>query len=209
VVIGIDGRSGSGKTTTADSLCTAARESAERAVHLPTDDIAWWQARFDWDHLLLEHVLRPVRAGQAVHWRPPAWISRGRPGAIEVPADSTMLFLEGVGAGRRSLAPLLDAIIWVQSDNTLAFERGIIRDCALHNRSRTEAENQWAEWMTEEIPHLAADRPWERADLVLAGTDIGISVGAEDLVVAAQSLAGPINRRRLPCGRRPDRRGTP
>jgi len=108
LVVAVDGRGGSGKTTTADILRTAANEAGERAVLLSTDDIAWSQARFDWDYLLADHVLSPARAATAVCWRPPAWISGGRECAIEVLEGTTMLFVEGTGAARRQLVPLLD-----------------------------------------------------------------------------------------------------
>jgi len=195
LIVAIDGRGAGGKTTTAGALCVAANEAAERAVCLSTDDIAWRQARFDWDYLLADNVLVPVRAGRGVCWRPPAWVSYGRDGAVEVPAGTTMLFVEGVGAARRQLASLLDFAVWVQSDIDLAFERGMIRDCALYGRTREEAETSWAEWMTEELPHLAADRPWERADLVVARTDLDIRVGENDLVVGSRSPALRPNRK--------------
>jgi hypothetical protein len=187
VVVAVDGRSAGGKSTTAGALHTAANDAGERAVLLHTDDVAWRQARFDWDYLLVDHVLAPSRSGDAVRWRPPAWIEHGRDGAIEVPLGTTLLVLEGVGAARRSLAPLLDFAVWVQSDTDVSYERGIVRDCALFGRTRAVAEAATDEWMTEELPHLTADRPWERAELVVAGTDIAVTGGAGDLVVAVRS----------------------
>jgi hypothetical protein len=43
--------------------------------------------------------------------------------------------------------------------------------------------------MTEEIPHLATDRPWERANLVIAGNTAERAPDRGDLLVAAQSRA--------------------
>lgn len=187
MVVAVDGRSGGGKTTAAATLQAAASDVGERAVVLHTDDVAWWQACFDWDRLLTEHVLHPVLSGDRVHWRPPAWVERGRAGAIDVPEGTTLLVVEGVGAARRSLEELLDAAVWVQSDLEQAHRRGIERDCVLHGRTRAEAETTWNYWMIEELPHLANDRPWERADLVVAGTDTGTAYGEGDLVVSARS----------------------
>ncbi|HVD64277.1 MAG TPA: hypothetical protein VNC14_08290, partial [Lapillicoccus sp.] len=76
---------------------------------------------------------------------------------------------EGVGSSRSSLAPWLDATVWVQSDAGEAYRRGIERDIVL-GRDRAEAVAFWDEWMTQEGPFLAADRPWERADVVLCST---------------------------------------
>ncbi len=164
-VVGVDGRSAGGKSTVAARL--AAALPGATVVH--TDDVAWYESFFGWDDLLIRHVLEPVRGGRAVRWRPPAWDARGRPGGIEVPAEVTVLLLEGVGATRRSLAPMLDAAIWVQSDLRLARERGLVRDLA-RRPDRTEAEEFWDRWDAQEVQFLAEDRPWDRADLVLCGT---------------------------------------
>ena len=77
--------------------------------------------------------------------------------------------MEGVGSSRASLAPWLDATVWVQSDEAQAYRRGIDRDVEL-GRERAEAVAFWDEWMAHEGPFLAADGPWERADVVLCST---------------------------------------
>ena len=64
-----------------------------------------------------------------------------------MPAETPILIVEGVGAGRRSLVPYLDAICWVQSDAAEARRRGIARDGAT-----AEAVAFWNEWDAEEIP---------------------------------------------------------
>ena len=65
--------------------------------------------------------------------------------------------------------PWLDASVWVRSDGPEAYRRGIERDVVL-GRERAEAVAFWDEWMAREGPFLAADRPWERADVVLCST---------------------------------------
>jgi len=159
-VVAVDGRSGAGKTTVAAALAEALRASAV----LHTDDFAWHHSFFGWTELL-RGVLADARAGRAVSYRPPAWDARGRPGAIEVPAGTRIVIVEGVGAGRRELCDHLDALVWVQSDFAEAERRGIARD-----GGDAHAEAFWHEWMAEEIPFLLADRPWERADVVVDGT---------------------------------------
>lgn len=191
VVVAVDGRSGAGKTTVADALAAGAGPGRGAVVH--TDDVAWNQSVLDWDGLLADHVLRPVRAGGAVSWRPPAWVAHDRQGQIEVAAGLSLLVVEGVGAGRAALAPLIDAVVWVQSDLEVSRERGLARDRELHGRSEAEALHQWDGWMAEELPHLAADRPWGRADLVVAGTGVGARPAPGDVTVATRS---PFLRRR-------------
>ena len=160
----VDGRSGAGKTTIATRL--AALLGAD-VVH--TDDVAWEHSRFGWEDLLVDGVLEPWRRGDRVDYRPPAWVTHGREGSVTAGAGVPLL-VEGVGAARASLARLADLVVWVQSDRTLARTRGLARDASYGTRTPAEAEAFWDEWMTEEEPYLAADRPWERAHLVVLGT---------------------------------------
>jgi hypothetical protein len=160
-VVAVDGRSASGKTTVAALLQAAVPASG--VVH--TDDVAWYESFFGWDELVAAGVLEPLHRGAAVHYRPPAWDRRERPGAVELPAGLAMVLVEGVGAARRELAGWLDAVIWVQSDAVEAERRGIERD-----GGNEAAGAFWQEWAAQEIPFLAAQRPWERADLIVCGT---------------------------------------
>jgi hypothetical protein len=181
VVLAVDGRSSSGKTTLAGQLRDVVAGSA--VVH--TDDIAWWHSRFGWADLLIDGVLLPARAGQPVTFRPPQWDQRQRPGAIEVPAGCPLLLIEGVGAARRETAHLIDTAIWVQSDEREAKRRSLARVgqpggplTARHHR----------DWMAEEMPFVAGQRPWERADLIICGTPEISFDPATELVVAPRRL---------------------
>ena len=120
-------------------------------------------------------VLEPVLRGEAVAYRPPPWDERSRPGAIEVPAGVRARSWSRASArGASELADLIDRAIWVQSDREIARERGIERDGG--------DVAGWEEWQSEEVPFLERDRPWERADVIVAGTGLG-PAGA--LLVAA------------------------
>ena len=157
-IIGVDGRSGSGKSTFAANLATAAAGVA--IVH--TDDIAWHHSFFDWDELLVDAVLAPVRhQGPPVAYRPPAWDVRGRPGSIDVPDGTAVLIVEGVGACRERLHPWFDATVWIQSDPDLAYRRVVARG--------DDPVEFVDEWTARELPFLAHDRPWARASLVVSG----------------------------------------
>jgi len=162
----VDGRSGSGKSTFAERL---ARLLDAALVH--SDDIAWHHDPIHWDDLLVNGVIMPWRRGEAVHFRPPAWVVKDRPGAVEVPSQP-VLVVEGVGAGRSGLAAHAELVVWVQSDCDEARRRGLKRDVEL-GRTTEEAEAVWEEWMRAEEPFLAADRPWTRASLVVNGTRPG------------------------------------
>ena len=180
-VLAVDGRSGSGKSTLVDRL--AATVPGVAVVH--TDDVAWHHDFFDWAGLLLDGVLWPWRAGRDVAYRPPPWDARGRPGAITVPSGAPLLVVEGVGAGRRAFAPYLDALVWVQTDRAVATRRGLERDGG--------DVAFWDEWEARERPFLAADRPWDRAALVVNGQDV-----RNELVEVGRGVPGlPAELRRL------------
>ena len=80
---------------------------------------------------------------------------------------------------RRELAGWFDLRLWVQSDRIEAYERGIERD------GRDGAGAFWAAWAAEEVPFLAGDRPWERAEVIVAGRPEIPYDPATELVVAA------------------------
>jgi len=163
VVLAVDGRSSSGKTTLAARLQAAVAGSA--VVH--TDDLAWWHSRFGWADLLVDGILMPVHRGEPVAFQPPRWAEHGRRVSIDVPASCPLLIVEGVGAGRREAAHLVDALIWVQSDQREAARRSLAR---VGQPGGPRTVQDLREWMAEEEPFLADQRPWERADLVVAGT---------------------------------------
>ena len=160
-LLAIDGRSSSGKSTLARRIADVTPRSA--VVHI--DDLAWWHSPLAWDDLLIEGVIAPLRRGERVDYRPPAWDVRGRQGSVTVPAGPEFVVIEGVGAGRSTLAPFFDAIVWVQSDIAVMAKRDASRVTA-GEIDRKGYEN----WMAEEIRFQASERTWDRADAVVSGS---------------------------------------
>ncbi len=66
LVMAVDGRGGSGKSTLSEYLHQAVARSA--IVH--TDDLAWHEPLFAWGHLLTQ-VLEPLHRSEPVRFRPP------------------------------------------------------------------------------------------------------------------------------------------
>ena len=144
-IIGIDGRSATGKTTLAKHL----QNHDPNIAIIHTDNIAWRTAILDWTHLLEDGITRPYRAGHAINYRPPAWDHHNRPGAIEAPAETTTLIIEGVGICRDAHAPLLDQLIWIDTEPSTREHRTKIR---IANGETTRGFNDL--WLGEEDPFL-------------------------------------------------------
>jgi hypothetical protein len=161
-VIGLNGHSSSGKTTLGRQLASTLAGSAV----LHTDDLAWHHGVFSWDLLLIDHVLPVVRSGRALSYQPPAWLVRGREGAIELPRDLQYLILEGVGATQLSVRPELAVAIWVETDEPTRLARDAERVAAGEISAAS-----YAGWMAEENAYVTDHRPWEDADLVINGGD--------------------------------------
>jgi uridine kinase len=157
--VAINGHSSSGKT----SLSRRLAEALPQCSVLHTDDIAWHHGVFSWDELLINDVL-PVRDRRALHYRPPAWVARGRDGAITLDDDRDFVIIEGVGASQASLRPQLAVSIWVETPQPIRDSRDAARIAA----GETSA-NSYARWMAEENAYLAAERPWQHADLIVDG----------------------------------------
>lgn len=123
----------------------------------------------------MDGILVPVHRGEVVSYRPPRWVEHGRDGSLDVPAGCPLLIIEGDGAGRREVAHVIDALIWVQSDDREAERRRLARDrdpgaLDMANQALGGSPFDHAGWMAEEIPFNAAQRTWERADVIVCGT---------------------------------------
>lgn len=188
-VLAVDGRSNSGKTTVALRI----RDMVPGAVVVHTDELAWEHSRFGWADLLIDGILVPVHEGRAVSYRPPRWDKHGRAGSIEVPADCSVLIVEGDGAGRREVTHLIDTLIWVQADEREAARRSAARAASppaadIANKAADGVPFDDEGWMAEEIPFNAAERTWERADIIVCGTpDIPYDPSTEIVIASRPS----------------------
>lgn len=144
---------------------------------------------FDWADLLVSRVMEPLHRGEPVAYRPPAWDQRDRAGTIRVPATAPLAVIEGVGAGRRELAHLLDAVVYVQADVAETARRNAARVAAGETTPSVDAR-----WMAEEVPFVADQRPWERAVVVGCGTPDLPHDSAAEVVVAERGAQAQLPR---------------
>jgi uridine kinase len=174
VLVAIDGRSSSGKTT----LATRVAEVVADTTVVHTDHIAWSHSRFGWSDLALE-ILEPLHHGESVSFRSPFWTRDAQLRAIDVRSSARFVLVEGVGAARDELAHLFDARLWVQTDRRVTAVRDDER-IALGETTRVALD----EWMAEERGFVASRRPWADADLIVAGSPDLTHDPLTELVVA-------------------------
>lgn len=174
-VVAVDGRSGSGTTALAETLSAHVPHSV--VVH--TEDFAWHHAFFGWADVMREGVLEPLHRGEAVRYRPLARDERGGDGSVVVPEDCPAVFIEGVGAARSELMPWIDAVVWVQPDPSNARHSRAGKDGG--DQARADAHP----WTAEEERFLADQRPWDRADLIIAGSPAPLPHDSATEVVVA------------------------
>jgi hypothetical protein len=160
-IAGINGHSSSGKTRLSRGLA----DVLPRRSVLHTDDLAWHQGVFNWDELLINDVMPVLRSRRPLHYRPPAWIARGREGAIAIDGDRDFVIIEGVGASQASLRPQLDVIIWVATPQSVRESRDAVRLAAGEISAAS-----YAGWMAEETAYMTAEQPWRQADLIVDGS---------------------------------------
>jgi uridine kinase len=160
-IAAINGQSSSGKT----SLSRHLADVLSRCSVLHTDDLAWYQGVFTWDELLINDVMPVVRSRRPLHYRPPAWIARGREGAITIDGARDFVIIEGVGASQVSLRSQLDVIIWVETPKSVRESRDAVRIAA-----GEISATSYAGWMAEENAYMAAEQPWRHADLIVDGS---------------------------------------
>ncbi|GGC80419.1 hypothetical protein GCM10011512_03970 [Tersicoccus solisilvae] len=169
-VIGVDGRSGAGKTTLAAGLAralgTAGRDGpqggpgAVRVFHLE-DLYPGWDGLAAGMEAYRREVLEPLAAGRAARWTAWDW-EAGAPGAIRRIEPGGLVIAEGVGAGHAAARPALDALVWLDLPADRRRQRALDRDGAVFRP-------HWSRWATQERAWLAHDDVAAAADVVVTG----------------------------------------
>ena len=154
-LVGVDGHAGSGKSTFAGRL--AAALGGVPVVHL--DDVATHEELFAWTSRLREAVLEPLARGSDA-WLPVYdWTARRFGRTVRVPCEPLVL-VEGVGAGRAALRPLLSRLLWMDLDRESSWARGRRRD-------GPALAPFWDRWVRAESMHFAADPSRKHAGLLV------------------------------------------
>lgn len=158
--IAIDGQGGAGKSTLAARL--ALEVPAAAVVH--ADDFASPSVP-EWDfERFRAQVLVPLLAGRPGHYQRWDWDTDTGAEWHDVPVG-VALILEGVSATRREIEAPWDLTVWVDAPEDVRLARALQRD-------GPAAMATWRTvWIPEENAYIARERPQERVDLIVSGTE--------------------------------------
>ncbi len=156
--VGVDGLGAAGKTTLARRIATVLPE----AVVLSVDDFGRAGLR-GWDRdLFIAQVLTPLLAGRPASYQ--SWdLLTDRPiDWVEVPAGRPVV-VEGVAATDVRGPVPWDVTLWVDTPEPLRWSRILDRDSPGH------LERWHHDWLPSEQAYVAAQRPQDRGDAIVAG----------------------------------------
>ncbi|MBW1596803.1 uridine kinase [Streptomyces sp. JJ38] len=154
-LVAVDGHAGSGKSTLARRLA----EELGGAPVLHLDDLACHAAFFGWTERLADAVVTPLGRGVSARFLGYDWQRRSFSRPLSLSPDPVVL-VEGVGAGRAAVRPVLSAVLWLDVSPATAWERGRRRD-------GPGLAAFWDDWTAAERAHFAADPTRPFADLLV------------------------------------------
>jgi uridine kinase len=173
LLIGIDGRGGSGKSTFARRLERAGgdvavveiddfyRPERDRAARAASGDTEIG-GNFDWRRLR-DQVLLPLSRDEPGSYQRYDW-ARDELAEWHTVGVGGIVIAEGNYVTREELFPFYDYTVWVEAPHEVRLERGL-------RRGGPDTLDRWlTEWMPEEDRYLGAENPARRVDLVLDGT---------------------------------------
>lgn len=156
VIVSVDGRSGSGKTTFASALHSRLADAT--VVHL--DHIyPGWDGLAATPALLAAQVLAPLRRGAPAAYRRFDWDRDEFADLIAVPSAAVVI-VEGAGSSVGVARAYVDLRIWLDADEPVRRHRALTRDGDAYRP-------HWRRWADQEDLVFGADRTREHAELVL------------------------------------------
>lgn len=158
VLVGVDGRSGSGKTVLAARLAGRLERAGTATTVVHLDDLyPGWTGLAAGLAVLCDHVLTPLRTGGGAAY--PSWDWHAdAPGPVRPVAEAPVVLVEGVGVLASGCAHLLDLRVWLEAPTEVRRSRALARD------GGTFAP-WWTTWAQQEDRLLSAGRP--PADVVV------------------------------------------
>jgi uridine kinase len=175
VLVGIDGRGGSGKTTLAGALAEAIRSAGRPTAIVHFDDFFFPSSErptgmpetkpiggdFDWRRLR-DEVLLPLLENRLAFYTRYDWVLDALAEMHEVKPNGIAI-VEGVYCTRRELADMYDIRVWVECPADIRLARGIRRD-------GETARSRWdLDWIPCEERYVRKHEPTKTAHFTIQG----------------------------------------
>lgn len=159
-LIGIDGRSGAGKTSLAAQLSEVLSATRDVVTFHLEDVYPGWDGLEQGMATFCESILPPLREGRDAYWTAWDWITES-PGGPRLTRAAEVVILEGVGACNAAARSCLDVSVWVELPDAQRRERALTRD--------PEFVAHWDRWAAQEEAYLRRDPVWESAAIIQPG----------------------------------------
>ncbi len=164
LIIGIDGRSGSGKTVLSKVLAENLSTDHEVTVLRLEDLYRGWDGLAAGIERFSQDVLPALAAGETATYQTWDWHAAdtpdGGPGPVVTTEPTEVIICEGVGVGVRQNRESLDVLIWLRVPDEVRYQRALGRDGETYR-------NHWERWAAQERAMLDQDQIYDAADLVL------------------------------------------
>lgn len=188
LLIGIDGRSGSGKTVLSTALATSLTDGHDVTVLRLEELYPGWNGLEAGMEIFSRDVLPKLAAGETATYPTWDWHSdqsaEGGPGETVTTKPTEVIICEGVGVGARANRELLDILIWLRVPDQVRYDRAMQRDEATYRP-------QWENWATQERQVLDQDQIYDEADLVLVADEPDERHHTSALAVVTAMLDSP------------------
>lgn len=168
LIIGIDGRSGSGKTVLSKVLAENLSANHEVTVLRLEDFYHGWDGLTAGIEKFSQDVLPALAAGETATYQTWDWDAAdtldGGPGLMVTTQPTEVIICEGVGIGARPNREHLDVLIWLRVPDKIRYKRAMGRDGETYRA-------HWDRWAAQERAMLDQDQIYDAADLVLVANE--------------------------------------
>lgn len=160
LLVGIDGRSGSGKSSLAEKL--SKRFGDSQIIHL--DTFGMYEGENS-SKRVINDVLLPLKNNQLARYR---GYEKGHENESYLVESGGISIVEGIFALNADLISYYDYKIWVECPAKLGHERGNARDIQLSGIDNSE---KWLNyWMPKEEEYILKQKPQDKADFIVDGS---------------------------------------
>lgn len=160
-LIGIDGRSGAGKTSLAAQLSAVLSVTRDVVTFHLEDVYPGWDGLAEGMETYNESILNVLRDQHDAYWTAWDWLAQTT-GGPRLTRCAEIVILEGVGACNRAAREILDVSVWVELPDAQRRARALTRDGKNYERF-------WDRWAGQEAQYLAVDPVWESAGIIQPG----------------------------------------